>query len=42
MKKKDLEQNSKKKKSITGENSVPETPTISKTKCKGRTVEHIS
>jgi hypothetical protein len=42
MKKKDLEQTSKKDISTIGETSVPVTPTRSKTKCKGKTVEQIS
>jgi hypothetical protein len=42
MKKQALEQASKKDISVTGETSVPATPTRSKTKCKGKTVEQSS
>jgi hypothetical protein len=42
IKKKALEQTSKKDISATGETSVPVTPTSSKRKCKGKTVEQSS
>jgi hypothetical protein len=42
MKKQALEQASKKEILVTSETSFPTTPTISKTKCKGKTVEKIS